>query len=55
MGLYALGVALYVVVGLVFMGLINFPPFMLLCLLATGWAGPMLWRRMPLPWRRLHR
>jgi hypothetical protein len=46
LGLYALGIVLYIVVGLTFMGLINFPPFMLVCLLATGWAGPMLWRRL---------
>ena len=46
LGLYGLGVVLYVIVGLTFMGLINFPPFMLVCLLLTGWAGPMLWRRM---------
>ena len=46
LALYALGIVLYIVVGLTFMGLINFPPFMLVCLLATGWAGPMLWRRL---------
>jgi hypothetical protein len=45
LGLYALGVLVYAVIGQVFLGLINFPPFMLICLLATGWLGPMLWRR----------
>ena len=46
LGLYGLGVLLYVVIGVLFLGLINFPPFMLVCLLATGWAGPILWRRL---------
>ena len=46
LGLYGLGVLIYVVVGVMFLGLINFPPFMLVCLLATGWAGPILWRRL---------
>ena len=46
LGLYALGVLIYVVIGQQFLGLINFPPFMLVCLLATGWLGPMLWRRL---------
>jgi len=46
LGLYALGVAIYVFVGMQFLGLINFPPFMLACLLLTGWAGPRLWRRL---------
>jgi len=46
LGLYGLGVLIYVVIGQVFLGLITFPPFMLVCLLATGWAGPILWRRL---------
>jgi len=46
LGLYGLGVLIYVVISLLFLGLINFPPFMLVCLLATGWAGPILWRRL---------
>jgi len=45
LGLYALGVLIYVVIGQQFLGLINFPPFMLVCLLGTGWLGPILWRR----------
>jgi hypothetical protein len=56
LGLYALGVLIYVIVGQQFLGLINFPPFMLVCLLATGWAGPILWRRLgPDGTRRLNR
>jgi hypothetical protein len=56
LGLYALGVLIYVVIGQQFLGLINFPPFMLVCLLATGWLGPILWRRPgPPSRRRLHR
>jgi hypothetical protein len=46
LGLYGLGVLIYVVIGVMFLGLINFPPFMLVCLLATGWAGPIIWRRL---------
>ena len=46
LGLYGLGVLIYVVIGQVFLGLINFPPFMLVCLLGTGWLGPILWRRL---------
>lgn len=46
LALYALGVLIYVVTGQVFLGLINFPPFMLVCLLATGWAGPIFLRHL---------
>ena len=45
LALYGLGLVIYLVVGQVFLGLINFPPFMLACMLLTGWAGPILWRR----------
>ena len=56
LGLYALGVLIYVIIGQQFLGLINFPPFMLVCLLATGWAGPILWRRLgPSGRSHLHR
>jgi hypothetical protein len=56
LGLYALGVLIYVVIGQQFLGLINFPPFMLVCLLGTGWAGPIIWRRLGRSGRRdLHR
>jgi len=46
LGLYALGVAIYVAIGQQFLGLINFPPFMLICVLGTGWLGPILWRHL---------
>jgi hypothetical protein len=46
MALCIAGVAIYASLGQWHPGLINFPPLMLLCLLATGWLAPIAWRRL---------
>jgi len=40
------GVAIYASLGQWHPSFINFPPLMLLCLLATGWFAPIAWRRL---------
>lgn len=45
LGLYAVGAAVYIGLGAIKPGLINFPPLALLCLLVVGWLAPSLWRR----------
>ena len=43
--LYAAGVLLYLALSQIKLGLINFPPFMFVCVMLTGWLAPILWRR----------
>ena len=46
MALAVTGVTIYALLGQWHPSFINFPPLMLLCLLATGWAAPIAWRRL---------